>query len=606
MIKRTLWSFVMMACVGVTQVSAQDLTDMTLDFTNLTSTNVNQTVNEITTNEKEVEFGDYDNDGDLDVLMAVAQSDFGQRRNKLYRNDNGVLNEVSGAPVIPGFSNTDTSRSAFFRDYNNDGFLDIIIINDSNSGTGTIDAPGRTKLYVQNNGVFVNVSNDLGGQTGAACNGVSADFDGNGLADLMMCNYPNTSQDSLSLNGINGNPAGIFTVVTNTHYIAENRYGVHSEGADMNGDGLIDIMTTNRASGIQEIVYNNLNGMGSGDGDFRYTGSRQIITEFANGNIENGMFPADFDGDGDQDLFFANFNASRADAILENTGNAANGFAQFTSIDFAPGVTTETHKVSRTDLDGDGKIDVVVMDNVSQPRIYRNVSVLGDIRFVEWTENMFTNTQDGWHANSADITGNSRPDLVVGATNDDFLYENNATSVTQFDSLAGGVLPNFHNGDPLSIVGQIGAGETLQFIILGGVNGVPLGSILSTIARSTADIDITLLNGTTVVASSARADVTHEGFQYTTPSNASLVMEITSNATGVLLGDVNGDGSVNLLDVQPFVDAVASGSDNPAADLNGDGAVNLLDVDGFVAALTGGGGGTGPGADDFVVEFLSN
>ena len=76
------------------------MADLTLNYTDVTSTNVNQTVNELTNNEKEVEFGDYDNDGDIDVLMAVALSDFGQRRNKLYRNDNGVLNEVSGTSVI--------------------------------------------------------------------------------------------------------------------------------------------------------------------------------------------------------------------------------------------------------------------------------------------------------------------------------------------------------------------------------------------------------------------------------------------------------------------------------------------------------------------------
>ncbi|MEM9411249.1 MAG: dockerin type I domain-containing protein [Planctomycetota bacterium] len=55
-----------------------------------------------------------------------------------------------------------------------------------------------------------------------------------------------------------------------------------------------------------------------------------------------------------------------------------------------------------------------------------------------------------------------------------------------------------------------------------------------------------------------------------------------------LLGDVNRDGSVNLLDVGPFVELISSGEYLPEADINGDGVVNLLDIEGFIALLNGG------------------
>ena len=55
-----------------------------------------------------------------------------------------------------------------------------------------------------------------------------------------------------------------------------------------------------------------------------------------------------------------------------------------------------------------------------------------------------------------------------------------------------------------------------------------------------------------------------------------------------LLGDVNGDGDVNLLDVAPFVDAISSGTFIPEADVNQDGSVDLLDVEPFVNLLSGG------------------
>ena len=55
-----------------------------------------------------------------------------------------------------------------------------------------------------------------------------------------------------------------------------------------------------------------------------------------------------------------------------------------------------------------------------------------------------------------------------------------------------------------------------------------------------------------------------------------------------LLGDVNLDSVVNLLDVDPFIDRIATGTFQAEADCNQDGAVNLLDVDAFISILAGG------------------
>ena len=66
---------------------------------------------------------------------------------------------------------------------------------------------------------------------------------------------------------------------------------------------------------------------------------------------------------------------------------------------------------------------------------------------------------------------------------------------------------------------------------------------------------------------------------------ATLVINFTG---GLLLGDLNRDCEVTLLDVAPFIDAVAAGDYVPAADCNEDGAVNLLDVAAFIEILSGG------------------
>ena len=54
-----------------------------------------------------------------------------------------------------------------------------------------------------------------------------------------------------------------------------------------------------------------------------------------------------------------------------------------------------------------------------------------------------------------------------------------------------------------------------------------------------------------------------------------------------LIGDVNLDGAVDLLDVAPFVDLIATGTFQSEADINQDGFVDLLDVEPFVTLLTG-------------------
>ena len=59
-------------------------------------------------------------------------------------------------------------------------------------------------------------------------------------------------------------------------------------------------------------------------------------------------------------------------------------------------------------------------------------------------------------------------------------------------------------------------------------------------------------------------------------------------AVAVLFGDVNRDGFVNLLDVDPFVVLLVAGTYQIEADINLDGAVDLLDVAAFVDLLSGG------------------
>ena len=65
----------------------------------------------------------------------------------------------------------------------------------------------------------------------------------------------------------------------------------------------------------------------------------------------------------------------------------------------------------------------------------------------------------------------------------------------------------------------------------------------------------------------------------------SSVCTILITEVDVLLGDINLDGDVDLLDVRPFVELIQSGEFQPEGDINGDGSVNLLDIQGFLFIL---------------------
>jgi Tol biopolymer transport system component len=86
--------------------------------------------------------------------------------------------------------------------------------------------------------------------------------------------------------------------------------------------------------------------------------------------------------------------------------------------------------------------------------------------------------------------------------------------------------------------------------------------------------------------------ISSDGFTLYFNAGASLTEALDIWQVAVIpdsAGDMNGDGHVNGLDVDPFVEVLLSGPYQPEADMNEDQVVNGLDVDPFVAAVIGGG-----------------
>ncbi len=163
--------------------------------------------------------GDYDNDGDLDILLTGST---GYITTKLYRNDNnGIFTDVNtNMTNIAG-------GAAEFGDYDNDGDLDILLI-----GRGSSE---RTKLYRNDgNDTFIEVNTSLPDIMGDASWG---DFDNDGNLDLLLSGETGTSEFSrIYLN----DGGGIFTQLSNT-----NLAGLHFTDValgDYDNDGDLDIL----------------------------------------------------------------------------------------------------------------------------------------------------------------------------------------------------------------------------------------------------------------------------------------------------------------------------------------------------------------------------
>jgi hypothetical protein len=118
---------------------------------------------------------------------------------------------------------------------------------------------------------------------------------------------------------------------------------------------------------------------------------------------------------------------------------------------------------------------------------------------------------------------------------------------------------------------------------------VPTGALLHTYLNPTPEVDdlfavrLCFLADGDVAIGSYRDDING------TDAGAVYVYEGPAVIPEPMLGDVNGDGQVNGLDVDPFVDVLLSGPYQREADMNEDQVVNGLDVDPFVAAVLGGG-----------------
>lgn len=166
-----------------------------------------------------IEWGDYDNDGDLDLLYCGTSISAGLTR--LYKNNNGRFEKVNTS--LPQLDYGYIS----FGDYDNDGDPDIALIG-INTGTGAqIGA-----IYQNTNGTFTNINAGITPNLQGICKWGDADNDGD--LDLLIV-AKNESRIYINNGNNTFNPSA--QTFPETAYSRANWF-------DYDNDGLNDIVMT--------------------------------------------------------------------------------------------------------------------------------------------------------------------------------------------------------------------------------------------------------------------------------------------------------------------------------------------------------------------------
>jgi enediyne biosynthesis protein E4 len=339
--------------------------------------------------------GDYDNDGFVDLYVT------GLNRNQLFHNNgDGTFTDVTSKAgvtgVIPKYGKA-WSVAAGWIDYNNDGLLDLFVVNYLNYSIATaklcvqeghpaycspVDFLGTPNILYRNNGdgTFTDVSEQshIAQYVGKGMGLAFADYDNDGFTDIFVSN--DTFENYLLRN----QGDGTFKNVALAAGVAYNAFGnaIAGMGADfrdIDNDGKPDIFET-AMFGEGFPLYKN-----SGDGQFQDVTASSGLAALTSRSTAWGVGVFDFDNDGSKDLFTANSD------ILDNSMELAHrpfplpnrvfrnkGGLTFDDVSAKAGASFQIPAAHRGaafgDLNNDGKIDAVVTVLNGAPEIWLNHS----------------------------------------------------------------------------------------------------------------------------------------------------------------------------------------------------------------------------------------
>ena len=172
-------------------------------------------------------WGDYDNDGDMDLFVANASFE----PNYLYQNrGNGLFDKINIGEIVTDVA---SSSGGCWGDYDNDGDLDLFV---TNSGFQ------NNFLYVNNgDGTFYRKTDGIIVKDGGDSNGSSwIDFDNDGDLDLFVVNRNGEDNFFYSNNG-----DGTFTKIANSIVACDDGNSNGAAWCDVDNDGDLDLVVAN-------------------------------------------------------------------------------------------------------------------------------------------------------------------------------------------------------------------------------------------------------------------------------------------------------------------------------------------------------------------------
>ena len=340
----------------------------------ITTTIFSQTFTELTNtslygaSSGSVDWGDYDNDGHLDILMSgLVAADMGTT--VIYKNNgDNTFTKQSNIPLQGVYSSY-----AKWLDYDNDGYLDVLI----SGRVSTIKnrANDQTILYRNNgNNTFLQQTNISLIFPKTIARFDCGDYNNDGYLDIIFSTPTNAK-----IFKNNGNNS--FTEQTNVILPACQSVS----WGDFNKDEKLDILLSSKVD--TKIYWNNGNNTFSENTGDPFPDSQYAVCD-------------DFDNDGNLDFLLIRSGNSK---LFRNNGNST--FTDITDTAFPDGINGTA---AWGDYDNDGDLDLVTAPN-GKTHIYRND---GENKFSELTDSSLAGLYDcsvSW----GDYDKDGDPDILL-------------------------------------------------------------------------------------------------------------------------------------------------------------------------------------------------
>ncbi len=288
---------------------------------------------------------DIDNDNDLDLYVNTGINT-GPAQNRLYeRTSTGLIDITltSGLALV-----NDNAFGATFADIDKDGDLDLYVS----------VLFGGTDILYRNNGnktfTNINTSSGIGNDDLPDFCAAFFDYDNDGDVDLYTINDKYAAANRMYQN----NGTGLFTEVGASTGCNISIDAMNAGVGDFNNDGYFDVYVTN-TSGGNELLLNN----------FGYFVNVAPTIGVTVNQICWGAGFFDVDNDKDLDLYVCSENPyiGNRNRLYKNKLETGDAFFEEYQAGGLAGDTLNSFVMANADYNNDGKIDLVVVNDLNQP-----------------------------------------------------------------------------------------------------------------------------------------------------------------------------------------------------------------------------------------------